>query len=226
MSDTRDLSIVAPTSRILSKHIVDQLRQAIVVEQLKPGQHIVEKEIAERMQTSRGPVRDALLLLENEGLVVRYPNRGAFVAELDTRDAKEVYSLRQSIEALAIEWLLERNEPPDLCELDDLVQKMEAMVDEEYDLAEVTELDMAFHRALCRISGHRRALVAWEALSGQTRLLLLIHRRRNPRDFVERGARWHRRLVEAIRQQDPERAKEELKKHTAAALETYLETPE
>jgi DNA-binding GntR family transcriptional regulator len=226
LSDTRDLSIVAPTSRILSKHIVDQLRQAIVVEQLKPGQHIVEKEIAERMQTSRGPVRDALLLLENEGLVVRYPNRGAFVAELDTRDAKEVYSLRQSIEALAIEWLLERNEPPDLCELDDLVQKMEAMVDEEYDLAEVTELDMAFHRALCRISGHRRALVAWEALSGQTRLLLLIHRRRNPRDFVERGARWHRRLVEAIRQQDPERAKEELKKHTAAALETYLETPE
>ena len=225
MSEDTYLPITAPPSRILSEHIVDQLRRAIVTEQLKGGQRIVERDIAEAMHTSRGPVRDSLLLLESEGLVVRYPHRGTFIAELGPEEAKEVFSLREAIETLAVEWLFKQAKPEDLHELDELVQEMESKAAGEYDLVEVTELDMAFHRALCRVSGHSRALVAWEALSGQTRLLLLTHRRRNPRDFSERAARWHRRLVDVLRGPDLERAKEELHKHLVVTLETSLGAP-
>jgi DNA-binding GntR family transcriptional regulator len=212
----------APSNRVLSEHIAEQLREAIVTDQLKAGQRIVEREIAEAMQTSRGPVRDALLLLENEGLVVRYPHRGTFVAEFTVQDVEEIYSLRQSIESLAVEYLVERATPEDLDQLDELVQQMADKVEAGYRVSEATELDLAFHRAICRLSGHSRALVAWEALSGQTRILLLGHRIRNPRDFQERSVEWHRRLANAIRERDIDRAQDELRRHLAATVEGLL----
>jgi DNA-binding GntR family transcriptional regulator len=217
-----DLNMLAPPSRILSEHVAVQLREAIINDQLKPGQRIVEREIAEAMQTSRGPVRDALLLLEKEGLVVRYPHRGTFVTELSLEDAEEIYTLRQAIESLAVEYALQRATPEDLDGLDEQVQKMAAEVEAGYDLGKATELDLEFHRTLCRISGHRRLLEAWEALSAQTRVLLLTHRRRNPRDFTERAVEWHRSLVQAIRLGDVELAREELQKHLAVTLEGFL----
>ena len=177
----------APPSRLLSDHIADQLREAIVEGQLESGQRIVEREIAEVMQTSRGPVRDALLLLENEGLVVRYTHRGTFVTRLTKEDAEEIWTLRQAIESVVVEYALKRATPQDLEELDNLVEEMDAKVKAGYSLSDATELDLDFHRTLCRISGHKRALAAWEALSAQTRILLLGHRKRNPRDFPERA---------------------------------------
>jgi DNA-binding GntR family transcriptional regulator len=222
VSEGNSLSMLAPPSRILSDHIADQLRGAIINDQLKPGQRIVEREIAEAMETSRGPVRDALLLLEKEGLVVRYPHRGTFVTELSLEDAEEIYTLRQAIESLAVEYVLQRATPEDLDGLDEQVQKMAAEVEAGYDLGKATELDLEFHRTLCRISGHRRLLEAWEALSAQTRVLLLTHRRRNPRDFTERAVDWHGSLVQAIRLGDLELARGELQKHLAVTLEGFL----
>lgn len=222
MSQENSLSMLAPPSRVLSDHIAEQLRGAIINDQLKPGQRIVEREIAEVMETSRGPVRDALLLLEKEGLVIRYPHRGTFVTELSLEDAEEIYTLRQAIESLAVEYVLQRATPEELDGLDQQVERMAVMVEEGYDLGEATELDLEFHRTLCRISGHRRLLEAWEALSAQTRVLLLTHRRRNPRDFTERAVDWHRRLVRAICLGDGKLAREELQKHLAVTLEGFL----
>jgi DNA-binding GntR family transcriptional regulator len=223
MIDETAWTLSAPSNRVLSEYIAEQLREAIVTDQLKAGQRIVEREIAEAMQTSRGPVRDALLLLENEGLVVRYAHRGTFVAELTVQDIEEIYSLRRTIESLALEYLVKRATPEQLDQLDDLVQQMADKVEAGYRLAEATELDLAFHRALCRLSGHSRALAAWEALSGQTRILLLGHRIRNPRDFQERSVEWHRRLVNAVRERDLSRAQDELRRHLAATVEGLLE---
>jgi DNA-binding GntR family transcriptional regulator len=204
---------------VLSEHIADQLREAIVNDRLRAGQRIVEREMAEAMQTSRGPVRDALLLLENEGLVVRHAHRGTFVAELSLEDAEEIYSLRLAIELLAVKYIVERATPTDLDELDRLVEEMATKVESGYTISEATELDMAFHRALCRISGHARALATWEALSGQTRHLLLSRIKRRPRDFQEKAVVWHRRLADALRQRDLERAQDELRKHMMSTLE-------
>jgi DNA-binding GntR family transcriptional regulator len=219
---TRSVPILAPPSRTLSEHIADQLRQAILSHQLKPGQRIVEGQIAKAMDTSRGPVRDALLLLENEGIVVRYAHRGTFVAQLSLEDAEEIYSLRQAIESVALEYLIKNATPQQIDELEAHVEKMAAMACQPYDPWEVTELDLEFHRALCRLSGHGRALDAWQALSAQTRILLLGHRTRNPHEFEERGVEGHRRLVEALRQRDADRAQEELREHLAAAVEGLL----
>lgn len=226
MTAESNLTMLAPPSRVLSEHVAGQLREAIIKEQLKPGQRVVEREIAEAMQTSRGPVRDALLLLEKEGLVVRYPHRGTYVTELSLEDAEEIYTLRQAIEGLAVEYVLRRATPEELDDLEEQVKEMAAMVEEGYDLGGATELDLEFHRTLCRISGHRRLLEAWEALSAQTRVLLLTHRRRNPSDFHEKAVSWHRRLVDALRARDLAQAKWELHRHLAVTVEGLLDSAE
>jgi DNA-binding GntR family transcriptional regulator len=223
LSADTNVEMLAPVSRVLSGHIADQLREAIVTDKLKGGQRIVEREIAEAMQTSRGPVRDALLLLESEGLVMRYAHRGTFVAELSVEDAEEIYSLRRSIEALAVKYVISRATLADLDELDHLVEEMAFKVEAGYTISEATEMDMEFHRSLCRISGHSRALATWEALSGQTRLLLLSRIKRRPRDFQEKAVVWHRRLADALRERDLERAQDELRLHMMSTLEAITE---
>jgi DNA-binding GntR family transcriptional regulator len=217
--------MLAPPNRVLSEHVASELREAIIADRLKPGQRIVERDIAAAMQTSRGPVRDALLQLESEGLVVRYPHRGTFVTRLTIEDAEEMYTLRQAIESLAVEHLLKRATTADLQELDDLVQEMEERIAGSYSISEATELDLAFHRALCRISGHGRALAAWEALSGQTRILLMSRITRQPIDFQEQVVVWHRRLVDALRQHNRDLAQRELRTHLAATLHSFLHPP-
>jgi DNA-binding GntR family transcriptional regulator len=222
MSGDMDWIPSAPPNRLLSDHIAEQLREAIVAGQFEAGQRIVEREIAEAMQTSRGPVRDALLLLEAEGLVVRSVHRGTFVARLTTKDAEEIWTLRQAIESVVVEYALKRASPQDWEELDNLVEEMAAKIKAGYSLSDATELDLDFHRTLCRISGHKRALAAWEALSAQTRILLVGHRKRNPRDFPDRAVSWHRRLVDALRDGDLDRSQDELAKHLATTVEGLI----
>jgi DNA-binding GntR family transcriptional regulator len=83
--------------------IVRELREEILEGKLKPGERIHQQVVAERFGTSRLPVREALKLLQNEGLVVVLPNMGARVARLDAAELDEVYWLRERLEPLAIE---------------------------------------------------------------------------------------------------------------------------
>jgi DNA-binding GntR family transcriptional regulator len=103
---------------------------------------------------------------------------------------------------------------------------MADMIEGSYSISEASELDLAFHRALCRISGHSRALAAWEALSGQTRILLMSRITRHPRDFRDLVVVWHRRLVDALRERNLDLAQEELRKHLAATLNSFLHPAE
>lgn len=222
MAEESGLSISAPPNRTLSEHIADQLRQAILNRQLTPGQKIVESQIAKAMDTSRGPVRDALQLLESEGIVVRYLHRGAFVAQFSIADVEEIYTLRQAIESVALEYLIKYATAEQIDELEAHVQKMLHMAQGEYTPWEVTELDLDFHHTLCRLSGHGRALEAWQSLSAQTRALLLRHQTQHPGDFAERGAEGHRRLVDLIRRRDVQQANDELYAHLAAVMDGLL----
>ena len=95
---------------------------------------------------------------------------------------------------------------------------MTARLQRDYTQTEATDLDLEFHHTLCRISGHSRVLVAWTALRGQVRLLILTHRILQPMDFRENGIEWHRRLVDAVRQRDAQAARKVLQDHLAASF--------
>ena len=225
MNQSADSSVLtALSSRTLSDRIAQQLRQAILDDKLKPGQRLVEREIAEAMQTSRGPVRDALKLLENEGLVVRNPHRGTFVSRLALQDVEEIYSLREAIELLAVEHAIKSATSEEIDRLEKICDAMDSQVSRgDYSQAEATDLDLEFHHELCIISGHKRALAVWEVLAAQIRMLLLSHKMIDPGDWGHRGGLWHHRIVDALRQRDSERAHHLVREHVAASFDIVAE---
>ena len=218
-NDVNKPILTAPSQRTLSDYIADQLRQTILADQFSPMERLVEQEIAESMQTSRGPVRDALKILENEGLIVRQSHRGAFVAQLHPEDFMEIYTLREALETLAIRYAIQNASDQQIDDLAELVKSMESLSHQDYSQVDATDLDMEFHHTLCKISGHRRVLTAWESLSGQIRLVLLKHRMVHPDDLRERSVTWHYKIVDAMRERDTEKAIGELRTHMAASSE-------
>jgi DNA-binding GntR family transcriptional regulator len=218
-NDDRNGLFTAPAQRTLSDYVADKLRQAILTGQLKPSERLVEQEIAERMQTSRGPVRDGIKTLETEGLIVRQSHRGAFVSQLHLDDFLEIYTLREALETLAIQWAIQNANEPQLDILSDIVSSMQSMAQHDYNQVDATNLDLDFHHNLCRISGHKRVLSTWESMSGQIRLVVLKHRLTHPDDLRVRSVIWHTQIVSAMRERDAEKAVKELRLHTAASYE-------
>ncbi len=209
----------APSQRTLSDFVADQLRQAILSDKIQPGQRLVEQELAENLKTSRGPVRDALKMLESEGLIMRQSHRGAFVAELKPEDVVEIYTLREAVENLAIRFAIRKATDEQIDELSKIVYQMEQLAQRDYTQLEATDLDMEFHYTLCKISGHTRLLNTWVAMSAQIRLVLLKHRLWNPKDHRERSITWHARIVDSLHQRDVEQATKELHTHLLASKE-------
>lgn len=93
------LSQIRPIS--LREQVVEQVRTAIIEGRLKPNDHITEATLTSQLGVSRTPVREALILLEREGLVVESPNRGCFVRAFTEGDIRDIFSMRTTLENFA-----------------------------------------------------------------------------------------------------------------------------
>jgi DNA-binding GntR family transcriptional regulator len=222
MATTKFLEIPAISDQSLSEKVADQLREAIVCGQITPGQHIVELDVVNATKISRGPVRDALRILENEHLVVRYPRRGTFVTRLGLRDAEEIYSLRESLEMVALEYAVQHATDAQLDELELIVAAMERRLEQQHTAYELADIDLEFHHMLCQISGHSRVITAWNNLRPQIRFLILTHRIPRPITWKEDIVERHKRIVATLRQRDLAMARKVFHEHLAYSLESTL----
>lgn len=157
--------------------VFDQLRSLILTGELEPGGRLVETDLADRFRVSRGPVREAIRQLEVAGLAVRTQRRGSFVAPLAVADVAEIYTLRASIEELAIRRALAQPAPRMLLMLRLHLDEMRARpkLEQPGDLAEV---DLAFHSAFYDAASHRRLQAVWQSLADPLRLMIVLTARR------------------------------------------------
>jgi DNA-binding GntR family transcriptional regulator len=209
--------------RVLADEVADVLRAAILDGRLAPGQAVREEQVAEKMQVSRGPVREALARLEREGLVYKKRNRGTFVARLSLKDVEEVFSLRQALESLAVQYFTRNGVPQDLTRLEAIVDRMSQCVASDASVQEVTDLDIQFHEWLVRSAGHQRLLEAWLNLREQFRIALLSRNIAN-QDYRDMLLDHHRILVEALRNGDAERTQRLAVEHIGKAYERLIRT--
>lgn len=182
----------------LRGEVVEILRDAIWHRALKPGERLNEQALADQLQVSRPPLREAIRVLEMEGLVDSIPRRGAFVRTLDGDDILEIYTARCALEGMAAELVIERASEDALAELQQRLDAIESGQSSE--LPSVITRDLEFHRTLVRHSGNSRLLVLWEQLASQLRLALtLVDPAFFATDYIEST---HRPLLEAIRRGD------------------------
>ncbi len=135
-TDARD-----DVGRAASARIADHLRDAILAGQIGPGERIRQEDVAERLGTSRLPVREALRILEAEGLTEHAANKGSRVPLLDPRELDVVYQMRERLEPLALTESLPHLSDSEIQELETIQERIAADVD----LSEFLVLDRAFH---------------------------------------------------------------------------------
>jgi len=121
--------------------VYDELKRRIVDLEVRPGEVLHEKELAEAFSVSRTPIREALIRLESDGLVKVSRGRGAYVTEVSLRNVQESYEIRSSLSELVGRLTVMRATESELAEMDQLL----ARIEEETDAAALRTLDMAFH---------------------------------------------------------------------------------
>jgi DNA-binding GntR family transcriptional regulator len=137
----------------LRDRIIDALKSAFFAGELKPGDAIVERELARQMKVGTPVIREALISLQGQGFVRRVMNTGTFVTQFTTDEVKQLYKLRVELELLALQWAKPRVTDSDLRELSRQITKI-VEAGERGDRRQFLEFDYAFHRLCWALSGN------------------------------------------------------------------------
>jgi DNA-binding GntR family transcriptional regulator len=204
----------------LRELVFESLRAAIIEGLLRPGERLMEIQLAEQLGVSRTPVREAIRKLELEGLVVMMPRKGAYVAGLSIKDISDVFEIRKALEGLAAEVAADRISDEEIESLERLLHRLaEASDSKNYDL--FIEIDSEFHSVLFQAGRNDRLSQMINNLREQ------IHRFRSTSlsmpGRMSAAVEEHRKIVEAVSQHDVDAAKHLAQEHIENAENTIME---
>jgi DNA-binding GntR family transcriptional regulator len=164
------------SKRTLRQHIADRLRAAILEGEITPGSAIIETTLAEKFNVSRGPLREALRQLIEEGLLVTVPYTGTYVTSLSVQDVREIYSIRISLERFAFEQAWSKRNAAFALELRQRHEALTALIDEGDDNGCILA-ELHLHSLIYEASEHRLLQRMWFGLSGRLQLYWAAHHR-------------------------------------------------
>ena len=177
------------------ERVIDALREEIMLGKLVDGERLIEDQIARRLETSRGPVREALRQLEHEGLVVSYPYRGATVLGVSDEEVQHVLiPIRLTLERFCFLKALERMTDADFAELAKEVWLMGEAARSD-DLMAAVEADIRFHEFVLEHSSQQHSAQLWGAIAPRIRAYFFRYGRVSD---LGRIAREHNELLTAM----------------------------
>ncbi|HET6659098.1 MAG TPA: GntR family transcriptional regulator [Rubrobacter sp.] len=195
--------------------VLERLRALILTGEYGPDERLIEEQLAERLGVSRTPVRQALTMLEAEGLVEITPNRGATVCSFSIEDVWDIYDLRAVLEGHAARRAAGRIERRELERLRELAREMEGLPgqfdDHEEEIRALVALNQEFHGTIVEASRNRRL----ERLINRTVEIPLMFKAFYWYTLHERtiSNHYHRRILEALENGDAERAEIIMREH-------------
>jgi len=219
-TDAEPLFAQVPQFRPLRNDAYEALREAILLGRLRPGERVVEAEIARQMGISRGPIREAVRQLEQEHLVEYHPRRGVVVARLTREAVQDTYAVRAELDGFAARLSAGRITDEQLEQLDGLIAAMRRQA-AEGDSDGLLHTDVEFHRCICTTAGNRVLLRAWSSLGPYAWTLFsgIQVRGYSLGDLAER----HVPIADALRSGDPVRAERTAKEHTLEIARNVLD---
>ena len=185
--------------------VFNTLRRAILRGELKPGERLMEIQLANKLGVSRTPIREAIRKLELEGLVHIIPNKGAFVEGVTLQDVKDIYEIRTLLEGLCARWAAERITQEQLEELEEIVFLSDFHYSKE-NWDQILELDNRFHEMVyeaCASKELTRVLRDYHHYLQRIRRITLEEKARAHASINE-----HRAIAEALKARDARTAEE------------------
>lgn len=203
----------------LRQQALSALRRAITTGQLPPGTHLVETELSEKLQISRGTLREAMRQLQQEGLISAGARGRLSVRHLDTKEIRDIFNVRAALESLAareLAALADRTECVQL--LRDAVDDMDRWAAS--NLEDRTEADLRFHRTMCQLTGNETLLHQWTSLEGSIRMSIMFAG--VDRAIKNMDAKRHMEIVDAIEAGDADLAAATVASHMAGAADVLV----
>lgn len=204
----------------LADEIATNLRELIISGELTPGTRIIEAEVASQLGVSRGPLREALRILETEGLLESIPGRGSFVIQTSKRDIQELYSLRCILEEEAMRLAIDNGTKDDFDRLQKTVESMLKAAEEQRQ-REVREFDYQFHSQIWEIADHILLRNVLESITIQVRMYLAVQTQLY--EDLPDGVFDHQLILQALRNREKDTAVQLLKDHLELAAQVVLD---
>ncbi|MDF2593314.1 MAG: transcriptional regulator, GntR family [Clostridia bacterium] len=220
--DNKMFEIKIDQYKPLREIVFETIRNAIISGDLKPGERVMEVQMAESLGVSRTPVREAIRKLELEGLIIMLPRKGAYVADLSVKDLTEVMEIRASLEGLAAGLASIRMDANEIEELEIYALEFHKSIDEDID--ELIHKDFEFHDAIFRASRNERLIQLNNNLIEQVqRFREIYHKKVNK---SKETSREHYAIVEAISNRDVDKAEKLARVHIENAEKSILKMME
>ncbi|MCV7065511.1 GntR family transcriptional regulator [Mycolicibacterium farcinogenes] len=220
------MSVEAPSLLRLEKtslreQALSALRRAITSGQLQPGTHLVETDLSDALQISRGTLREAMRQLQQEGLISAGARGRLSVRHLDAKEIKDMFDVRGALESLAAS---------ELASLDDRTAVVAALRSAVADmekwaaanLDDRIEADLKFHRTMCHLSGNETLLHSWSSLEGSIRMSIMYAG--VDRAMKNMDAKRHLEIVDAIESGDAAAAAATVREHMCSAAAVLVES--
>lgn len=204
----------------LSERVFEHIKDDILMGVMKPGDRLLYEKLAEKLNVSLTPVKEALLMLEQEGLVKTVPRKGAYVTQLTNRDVLEYTQIRLALECLAVDILCEKKEPTDFSMLRQINRELE-IATKSKDTGECMNKDIKFHYAIVTLCDNKRL----SDLINQLPLSNFYGHMGTQQIMVERGKLIlveHSQIIEALAAKDAGRTKSLLKQNILEPQVDYL----
>ena len=201
-------------SQSLRQQVYEALKQIILKGDLASGERVVETKLAQQLEVSRTPIREAIGQLKREKLIVSKSNGGFRVATLSVQDAVQLYDCRIALEQLSVEGACEQITSKQLKQLEKYVLLAEKLLESQSsksDSLKLLEIDYQFHHLVAESSGNQWLLTLLEQVFDKMALLRVQTTKHNPQVLEIRLE--HREIYEAIALQDSELAKATVKLH-------------
>jgi DNA-binding GntR family transcriptional regulator len=207
-----------PLVRNASVAATELIREAILDGRLEPGKRLKEEELARELGISRTPVREALLMLQAEGLIMTVPNRGAVVRAHDAEDLQDLYQLRALLEGYAARLAALRISEEEVERLGESCDRFEALESE--DVRELVKENLLFHNAILAAAGSAR-LTSMVRRVIELPLVYKSYIWYSP-DQKRTSGYFHRQITTALAAHDPERAELIMKEHVFVARDLLV----
>lgn len=187
--------------RTLRENVVDEIRLKILNREYEPGMRIVEQNLSDELGVSRGPIREALRQLEQEGLVEYVRNVGCSVKQITLEDIYEIYLLRSTYENLAVRTYGGRFSEEELAQMGKIVSEMSHLGED--DLGDLVDCDCRFHQVIVEKAGLNRLLKAWTELN-YGNIVCYFAGNSDRKKAAERQHDIHERLLNIFKSGDEE----------------------
>ena len=201
--------------------VFNTLRQAILRGELKPGERLMEIQLANKLGVSRTPIREAIRKLELEGLVLMIPRRGAEVAQITEKSLRDVLEVRQALEELAVKLACLRMTPEGVTELKKAAAEFERVLGDE-DITVVAGADVAFHDVIYLATDNERLISLLNNFREQMYRYRVEYLKK--KEFHDKLLKEHQEIIHAIENGECEQAMEVTSRHIENQVEVVSDT--